>query len=89
MFRQSVCSLLHLAVAVILEDNFIISGELQVWLDRRLNQDDNRGLGEPIKDSKYTETRFFVLIEKKLKPLVNVSSRFSPNECPRTLQLKL
>ncbi|XP_067941303.1 alpha-mannosidase 2x-like [Watersipora subatra] len=40
-------------------------GELQVILDRRLSQDDNRGLGEPLKDNKRTESKFFILVEEK------------------------
>ncbi|KAI6186000.1 Glycoside hydrolase and Glycosyl hydrolases 38 domain containing protein [Aphelenchoides besseyi] len=39
------------------------SGQLEVMLDRRLAQDDDRGLGEAVIDNLRTESRFRLLIE--------------------------
>ncbi|KAM4747675.1 alpha-mannosidase 2x-like isoform 2-T2 [Rhinophrynus dorsalis] len=41
------------------------SGQLEVILDRRLMQDDNRGLGQGLKDNKRICSRFRVLLEKR------------------------
>lgn len=39
------------------------NSQLQVFLDRRLDQDDNRGLGQPTDDNRLTPSRFYVLVE--------------------------
>ena len=40
-------------------------GTIDVWLDRRLQQDDNRGLSQGVQDNVKTRTRLRVMVEKE------------------------
>lgn len=54
------------------------SGELQVFLDRHLNQDDNLGLGEPMTDNIVVSNRLLILFEpiNSKAPADNTSKTF-------------
>lgn len=41
------------------------AGELEVMLDRRLQQDDNRGLGQGVTDNKLTASLYRLLLEER------------------------
>jgi len=43
-------------------------GQIEVVLDRRLFQDDNRGLGQGVTDNKVTPSNFLLVLEKFAKP---------------------
>ncbi len=46
-----------------------VSGWMEVVLDRKLLQDDNRGLGQGVKDSVLTFEPFKLLVERRLSNL--------------------
>ncbi|XP_024154787.1 alpha-mannosidase 2 isoform X3 [Oryzias melastigma] len=48
------------------------SGELEVVLDRRLQQDDNRGLGQGVTDNKLTGSLYHLLLEDRKAPQQDV-----------------
>lgn len=41
------------------------AGELELVLDRRLQQDDNRGLGQGVTDNKLTASLYHLLLEDR------------------------
>ena len=42
------------------------SGQLEVMMDRRLMQDDNRGLDQGVQDNKVTPHHFVLLLERQI-----------------------
>lgn len=60
-------------------------GWLEVFLDRRLNQDDNRGLQQGVTDNRRTPSQFRVLVEKQRHN--SQQSRFDTNSYPSLLSL--
>uniref|UniRef100_A0A8D2LF28 Alpha-mannosidase n=1 Tax=Varanus komodoensis TaxID=61221 RepID=A0A8D2LF28_VARKO len=63
-YIQDTRSRLTLHTAQALGVSSLGSGQLEVILDRRLMQDDNRGLGQGLKDNKRTCHRFRLLLER-------------------------
>ncbi|XP_048359318.1 alpha-mannosidase 2 [Sphaerodactylus townsendi] len=59
------------------------SGQLEVIMDRRLMQDDNRGLGQGVQDNKITANLFRLLLEKRSQ--VDSKEETSPVSYPSLL----
>ncbi|XP_030353701.1 alpha-mannosidase 2x isoform X4 [Strigops habroptila] len=64
-YIQDTQNRLTLHTAQALGVSSLSSGQLEVILDRRLMQDDNRGLGQGLKDNKRTRNRFRILLERR------------------------
>ncbi|XP_052047863.1 alpha-mannosidase 2 [Apodemus sylvaticus] len=56
---------LTLLTAQALGASSMASGQIEVFMDRRLMQDDNRGLGQGVHDNKITANLFRILLEKR------------------------
>ncbi|XP_042328566.1 alpha-mannosidase 2x isoform X2 [Sceloporus undulatus] len=63
-YIQDMQTRLTLHTAQALGVSSLNNGQLEVILDRRLMQDDNRGLGQGLKDNKRTCNRFRLLLER-------------------------
>lgn len=59
---------LTLLTATSLGVSSLRDGHIEVMLDRRLNQDDNLGLGQGVLDNKLTRHLFRILVERKTQP---------------------
>ncbi|XP_017921593.1 PREDICTED: alpha-mannosidase 2x isoform X3 [Capra hircus] len=64
-YLQDAQSRLTLHTAQALGVSSLHNGQLEVILDRRLMQDDNRGLGQGLKDNKRTCNHFRLLLERR------------------------
>ncbi|XP_040113420.1 alpha-mannosidase 2x isoform X3 [Oryx dammah] len=64
-YLQDAQNRLTLHTAQALGVSSLHSGQLEVILDRRLMQDDNRGLGQGLKDNKRTCNHFRLLLERR------------------------
>lgn len=46
-----------------------------MMLDRRLSKDDERGLGQGVKDNKLTAAHFRILVETRAKAITEVTTQ--------------
>ncbi|XP_076844380.1 alpha-mannosidase 2 isoform X2 [Brachyhypopomus gauderio] len=61
------------------------SGQLEVIMDRRLNQDDNRGLGQGVLDNKITANSFRLLLEPRNSAQEHKKENSAPFSYPSLL----
>nr|XP_051709547.1 alpha-mannosidase 2 isoform X1 [Oryctolagus cuniculus] len=59
------------------------SGQIEVIMDRRLMQDDNRGLGQGVRDNKITANLFRILLERRTD--INLEEEKNPVSYPSLL----
>lgn len=65
------------------------TGEIQVMLDRTLNQDDMRGLGQGVRDNKVTPNRFRLLFERRSTPPIKAKLSGFPSMLAHVAYLHL
>lgn len=75
---------LTLLTATSLGVSSLRDGHIEVMLDRRLNQDDNLGLGQGVLDNKLTRHLFRILVERKTQPC-QAQSEDHPSGFPTAL----
>uniref|UniRef100_A0A671S9U8 Alpha-mannosidase n=1 Tax=Sinocyclocheilus anshuiensis TaxID=1608454 RepID=A0A671S9U8_9TELE len=81
VYLQDSSARLSLLTAQSLGAASLKSGQLEVIMDRRLNQDDNRGLGQGVLDNKITANSFRLLLEKRS----SAEEETAPNSYPSIL----
>ncbi|RXN17537.1 alpha-mannosidase 2 [Labeo rohita] len=85
VYLQDASARLSLLTAQSLGAASLKSGQLEVILDRRLNQDDNRGLGQGVLDNKITANSFRLLLEKRSSAEEAHSENTAPYSYPSML----
>uniref|UniRef100_A0A673LJJ2 Alpha-mannosidase n=1 Tax=Sinocyclocheilus rhinocerous TaxID=307959 RepID=A0A673LJJ2_9TELE len=85
VYLQDSSARLSLLTAQSLGAASLKSGQLEVIMDRRLNQDDNRGLGQGVLDNKITANSFRLLLEKRSSAEEAQSEETAPNSYPSIL----